>query len=79
MSVSVCVCVCLHYAGSTVGPTDLEFGEYNKDHHISNKFEGQGHRSKVKVTKIFFFFLEFNKRRIISQVTLFPMAYNKGH
>ena len=23
-----------------------------KDHHISDKFEGQGHRSKVKVTKV---------------------------
>ncbi len=31
---------------------DLKFGRHTKDHHISNEFEGQGHRSKVKVTKV---------------------------
>ncbi len=53
---SVCVsvrpCVCFHSAGRTVGPTDLKFGTRIKDHHISDEFEGQGHRSKVKVTKV---------------------------
>ncbi len=31
---------------------DLKFGARIKDHHISNKCEGQGHRSKVDVTKV---------------------------
>ena len=31
---------------------DLEFGARIKDCDISEKFEGQGHRSKVKVTKV---------------------------
>ena len=51
MVASVCLCVCLHSAGSRVGPTYLKFGSCIKDHHISDGFEGQGHRSKVKVTK----------------------------
>ena len=33
---SVCLCVCLRI----------------KDHQLSDKFESQGHRSKVKVTKV---------------------------
>ncbi len=48
----VCLCVCLCSAGWTVGPTDLIFGARIKDHHILDKFEGQGHRSKVKVTEV---------------------------
>ncbi len=32
--------------------TDLKFGTHIKDLHISHKSEGQGHRSKVKVTKV---------------------------
>ncbi len=50
----MCVCpsVCLRSTGQTVGPTDLKFGTRIKDHHISDKFEGQGHRAKVKVTKV---------------------------
>ncbi len=31
---------------------DLKFGTPIEDHHISDKCEGQGHRSKVKVTKV---------------------------
>ncbi len=31
---------------------DLKVGTYIDVHHISDKFEGQGHRSKVKVTKV---------------------------
>ena len=31
---------------------DLKFGARIKDHHISDKFEGLGHRSKVEVTKV---------------------------
>ncbi len=57
---SVCVCVCLSVrpcvrlrsTGRTVGPTDLKFGTRIKDHHTSDKFEGQGDRSKVKVSKV---------------------------
>ena len=44
--------VCLRSTGWTIGPTDLKFGARIKDHHILDKFEGQGHRSKVKVTKV---------------------------
>ncbi len=44
--------VCLRSAGRTVGPTDLKFGARIEDHHILDEFEGQGHRSKVKVTKV---------------------------
>ena len=53
-SVRVCVrpCVRLRSTGRTVGPTDLKFGTRIKDRHISDKFEGQGHRSKVKVTRV---------------------------
>ncbi len=49
---SVCVSVCLRSTGWTVGPTGLKFGARIKNHHISDGFEGQGHRSKVKVTKV---------------------------
>ena len=52
MCVCVCVCVCLRYTGWTVGPTDLKFGAHIKDHYILDEFEGQGHRSKVKVTEV---------------------------
>ena len=38
--------------GWAVGSTDLKFGARIKDHHISNGFEDQGHKSKVKVTKV---------------------------
>ncbi len=31
---------------------DLKFGVRTKDRHILNNYEGQGHRSKVKVTKV---------------------------
>ncbi len=48
----MCLSVCLRSAGRTVGPTDLKFGARIKDHHIPDEFEGQGHRSKVKVTKV---------------------------
>ena len=40
---SVCLCAC---------PTDLKFSTHIKDHHILDEFEGQGHRPKVKVTKV---------------------------
>ena len=31
---------------------DLKFGAHMEDRHILDKFEGQGHRSKVKVNKV---------------------------
>ena len=31
---------------------DLKFGIHIKDHHIFVKFDGQGHSTKVKVTKV---------------------------
>ncbi len=49
---SVCLCVCLSVYALQSEPVDLQFGAHIKDHHISDKFEGQGHRSKVKVTKV---------------------------
>ena len=49
---SVCVSVCLRSTGRTVGPTDLKFGARIKNNDISDEFEGQDHRSKVKVTKV---------------------------
>ena len=49
---SVCVSVCLRSAGLTNGPTDLKFCTPIKDHHISDDLRDQGHRSKVKVTKV---------------------------
>ncbi len=45
---SVCVSVCT----LQTGPTDLKFGIRIKDHHILNEFEGKGHRSKIKATKV---------------------------
>ncbi len=53
-SVCLCVClsVCLRSAGCTVAPTDLNFGTHIKDHYISDKFGGKGHRSKVKVKNV---------------------------
>ena len=50
--VCLSVCVCLRSTGWTVGPKDLKFGARIKDHHTLDNFEGQGHRSKVKVTKV---------------------------
>ncbi len=47
-SVHVCVSVCALQAE----PLDLKFGAHINDYPISDKFEGQGHRSKVKVTKV---------------------------
>ncbi len=54
VSICLCVClsVCLHSAGSTVRPTDLKFSIHIKDHHFLDESEDQGHRSKVKVTKV---------------------------
>ncbi len=49
---SVCLSVCLRSTGQTFGPTDLRFCTRSKDHHILGEFEGQGHRSKIKVTKV---------------------------
>ncbi len=45
----VCLSVFLRSDGWSVGPTNLKFGTHIKDHHILDGFEGQGHRSKVKV------------------------------
>ncbi len=42
-SIRVCLSVCILQAA-------LKFSVHFKDHHILDKFEGQGHRSKVKVT-----------------------------
>ncbi len=48
----MCVSVCLCSAGLTVGPTDLKSSAHIKDRDMSDKFKVQGHRSKVKVTKV---------------------------
>ncbi len=45
VSVPICLCVCVH-------PMYLKFHKHIKDHHISEEFEGQGHKSKVNVTKL---------------------------
>ncbi len=53
LSLCVCVCICVfvcqHSHGWTVYVTDLKFGRNIAFDNISSKFEGQGHRSKVKV------------------------------
>ncbi len=50
---SVCPCVCLSVCqlshGWAVSATDLRFGRNIAFDDISDKFKGQGHRSKVKV------------------------------
>ena len=50
---SLCVCVfvsvCQRSHGRTVWATDLKFGRNIAYDNISDKFEGQGHRSKVNV------------------------------
>ncbi len=49
---SVCVCVRPSYApGQTDGHTDLNFGLEVEWNNIYVKFVGQGHRSKVMVTR----------------------------
>ncbi len=49
---SVCLSVCALQAEPLDLPTDLNFGIRIKGHHISDEYEGQGHRSKVRVTKV---------------------------
>ncbi len=51
VSVYLCVCVfvCQRSHGWTVSTTDLKFGRNIDSDNISDKFEGQGHRSKVNV------------------------------
>ncbi len=48
---SVCLSVCLRSTCLTIEPTGLKFGTDIKDHHIPDEIHG--HRSKVKVTKVF--------------------------
>ncbi len=48
---SVCVSVYQRSHGWTVWATDLKFGRNIAFDNISGRFEGQGHRSKVKVAK----------------------------
>ncbi len=54
VSVCVCVTVCvgLHSAGCTIGPTDLNFCTHTKGHYISDKYEGQDYKTNVKVIKV---------------------------
>ncbi len=73
VSVCVCLCVCLRSAGWTVGPTDLKLRTHIKDHHISDKFEGQGHRLKVKVTKV------KNVKIPVFSLVLEKMVQGPGH
>ena len=49
---SVCLSVSEHSHGWTDGPTILNFGTGIDLNKISTKFDGQGHRSKVKVTRL---------------------------
>ncbi len=48
----VCVFVCQRSPGWTVWRTDLKFGGGVDRDNISDEFEGQGHRSKVKVARL---------------------------
>ncbi len=48
----VCLSVCQRSHGWTVSCTDPKFGRGIHLHNISDKFKGQGHRSKVKVTML---------------------------
>ncbi len=54
--VSVCVSVCLsvseHSHGRTVWPSIMKFGVSTDLNNLLAKFDGQGHRSKVKVTML---------------------------
>ena len=50
--VSMCLCVFLRSTGWSLWTTDLKFSARIKEHHISDDFEGQDRRSKVKVTRV---------------------------
>ena len=49
---STCLCVCLSVCTLQAEPLGLKLGAHIEGHHTLDKFEGQGHRSKVKVTKV---------------------------
>ena len=49
---SVCVSVSQHSHDWTVWSTDFKFGAEMHLDHISDEFDGQGHRSKFKVTRL---------------------------
>ncbi len=55
VSVYVCVCVCARLSV----PLNLRFSIGMHLDYISDKFEGQGHRSNVKVRRIKTWFLGF--------------------
>ncbi len=44
---SVCLCLC-----ESLDLWNQNLGTHNKDYHIWDEFEGQGHRSKVKVKNV---------------------------
>ncbi len=51
--ISFCLSICLFaLCRPTIGPTDLKFGTHIKDLHISDVYEGQSYRAKVKVIKV---------------------------
>ncbi len=52
---------------------DLHFGTHIKGHNISGKFEGQGHRLKVKVTKV------KNVKIPVFSLVSENMVYGQGH
>ncbi len=52
MCVSVRLSVIQRFYGLTVQDTDLRFGVRIDLDNISDEFEGQGHRSKVKVAML---------------------------
>ncbi len=70
--VSVCVSVCLSVIqlshGWTVWRTDQKFGVGFDIDNISDVFKGQGHRSKVKVTRL---------KNVILDFQIWPMQYMK--
>ncbi len=56
----VCVCVCQRSHSWNVWRTDPKFGGGIDFDNISDEFEGQGHRSKVKITSL---------KKVISEVS----------
>ncbi len=49
---SVCLSVSERSHGRTIGDRNLKFGQRIDLDNISDEFEGQGHRSKVKVAML---------------------------
>ena len=70
---SVRVSVCVRSSSLTVRPMDLKVGIHIHLYNISNEFEGQGRRSKVKVIKVknvdFLIFGILSENEVKGQVT----------